>query len=381
MKRRVVILTEIIAPYRIAVFNALAERPEIDLHVLFLSETDPSLRQWSIYEDEIRFSYRVLPHWRKRIGRYNVLLNRGVTTTLNQISPDAIVCGGYSYVSSWRAAAWARDHGVPLFLWSESTAKDIRNDRRTVEFLKSKFLNRCSAFVVPGKSAFAYLCDLGVMQRSIFTAPNAVDTELFSRMAQAVNGAQVRQRWALPDRFFLYVGRLVIEKGIFELLEAYARLDRELRSKVGLVFVGDGSAKSELLRRIAVIRTGSIHCMGFMQREYLADLYATAEALVLPTYTDTWGLVINEAMSCSLPIITSTVAGAAEDLVQDGWNGLLIPPKDIKALSSALCLLAQRPELREQMRLRSAQRIAAYSPGNWASGLVQALETVCTSAT
>ena len=65
---RLAIFTEIIAPYRIPVFNALAALPELDLHVFFLSETDPSLRQWRVYKDEISFSYDVLPAWRQRLA-------------------------------------------------------------------------------------------------------------------------------------------------------------------------------------------------------------------------------------------------------------------------------------------------------------------------
>ena len=76
MKRRLVILTEIISPYRIPLFNILAQHAEVDLHVIFLAETDPTLRQWQVYKDEIQFSYQVLPSWRRRLGRYNILLNR-----------------------------------------------------------------------------------------------------------------------------------------------------------------------------------------------------------------------------------------------------------------------------------------------------------------
>ena len=63
MSRRVVIITELIAPYRIPVFNALARRKGIDLHVIFLSENDCTQRQWRVYGDEIRFSYQVLSSW------------------------------------------------------------------------------------------------------------------------------------------------------------------------------------------------------------------------------------------------------------------------------------------------------------------------------
>ena len=377
MKRRLVILTEIIAPYRIPVFNALAAQPEIDLHVIFLSETDRSLRQWPVYKEEISFSHEVLPHWRRRIGKYNLLLNVGVTASLDRIRPQAIVCGGYSYISSWNAAVWARRNGVPLLLWSESTANDCRKARGIVELLKSCFLGCCRAFVVPGKSSFTYLCQLGVPPQSIFTAPNAVDVDFFAGVAQEVNASDLRDRLELPERFFLYVGRLVIEKGIFELLRAYAKLDAEIRARIGLVLVGDGPARTELLDLIATERLTSVHCVGFLHREQLGKLYAIAEALVLPTHSDPWGLVVNEAMSCGLPVVTTSVAGCAADLVIDGWNGYIVPPRDVNGLSTALYRLARQPEFKEQMGLRSAQRIRSYSPQTWAAGLVEAVDFVC----
>jgi len=124
MSRRVVIITEIIAPYRIPVFNALARQDGIHLHVIFLSRTDASMRQWRVYEDEIKFSYEVLPSWRKRIGKYNLLLNQNVVTALRNAGPDVIVCGGYNYLASWQAMHWANRNGVQFLLWSESTARD-----------------------------------------------------------------------------------------------------------------------------------------------------------------------------------------------------------------------------------------------------------------
>ena len=82
MSWRLVILSEIIAPYRIPVFNALARHEGIDLHVIFLAESDPELRDWLVYKDEIHFSYQVLPSWRQRFAGHNLLLNRGLKAAL-----------------------------------------------------------------------------------------------------------------------------------------------------------------------------------------------------------------------------------------------------------------------------------------------------------
>lgn len=376
---KLVIVTEIIAPYRIPVFNALALRREIDLRVIFLAENDPSLRQWRVYKDEIKFSYEVLPSWRRRFGRHNVLINRGVLSALNKIRPNVLLCGGYNYLASWESAFWARVHRVPLLLWSESTALDRRRGHRLVEFMKARFLSLCRAFVVPGRSSLQYLKDLGIRDQRIFTAPNAVDTRLFAALAEQASRDefQVRARHSLPLRYFLYVGRWVRAKGVFDLVQAYAQLDDEVRAKVGLVFVGDGADRSELIERALRITPGTIQFPGFVHREGLAELYALADALIFPTHSDPWGLVVNEAMSCGLPVIVTRVAGCMADLVQDGWNGFVVPPGNPSQLAAAMARLAGDSELRMEMGSRSKDRVRAYSPAAWAEGLVKAVESTC----
>jgi glycosyltransferase involved in cell wall biosynthesis len=376
---KLAIITEIIAPYRIPVFNALAKRKELDLHVIFLSENDPSLRQWRVYKEEIEFQYDVLPSWRRGVGKYHFLLNRGVFKALNRIKPDVVLCGGYNYLASWQAASWARSHHLPVLLWSESTASDKRSENSFVEFLKSRFLHLCKLFVVPGRASLDYLKGFGILSDRIFTVPNAVDTDLFSRMAEETRNReqQTRSELSLPSRYFLFVGRLVRAKGVFDLLQAYEQMDPEVRREVGLVLVGDGGDRFELIEQGRRIHPGTIQFVGFVDRDGLPAFYALADALVLPTRSDPWGLVVNEAMSCSLPVIVTNVAGCAPDLVLDGWNGLTVDPQDISKLSSAMSMLATDSTLRAKMGARSRQRIESYSPGAWAEGIVEATRAAC----
>jgi glycosyltransferase involved in cell wall biosynthesis len=374
MSRRVVIVTEIIAPYRIPVFNALARHRDIDLHVIFLAENDPTQRQWLVYKNEIYFSYDVLPSWRRRIGGQCVLLNWGAEVALRRAAPDFIVCGGYNYIASWQCMSWARRNRVPFALWSESTARDLRSGHAWIETLKMKFLRRCDAFVVPGQSSAQYLRSYGAPEELIFTAPNAVDTRFFARRAEAVrqNAVHYRRTLGLPARFFLFAGRLVLEKGTIDLLRAYASLPAGLRDEVGLVFVGDGPALSELRRRAVGIQPGAICFTGFAHREQLAAYYALADALVFPTHTDPWGLVVNEALACGLPVISSAAAGCTEDLVEDGWNGRVVAAGDIQPLVFAMTELACNPALRSLMAFRGRERIQQFSPEAWAAGMADA---------
>lgn len=380
MRRRLVILTEIISPYRIPLFNALARESSIDLHVIFLAETDPGLRQWQIYREEIRFSFDVLRSWRRRVGNCNLLLNFGLAGALNDTEPDLVLCGGYNYLASWQALSWARTRGLPFLLWSESNLQDIRRGRALVELLKQEFLRQCTAFVVPGQSAREYLRSPQVGSRRIdeahiFIAPNAVDNDLFrsAALTSRQDAASRRAALALPDRYFLFAGRLVAEKGVFDLLSAYAKLDERVRRQIGLIFTGDGASRAELERQAASISPGMIRFAGFVQRDQLAAYYALAEMLILPTYSDPWGLVVNEAMACSLPVIVSDVAGCAADLVMDGWNGLRVRPGDVASIAAAMAKIAGNPELRTRMSGNSAERISHYSPAEWVRGIVNAV--------
>jgi glycosyltransferase involved in cell wall biosynthesis len=374
MSLKLIIVTEIIAPYRTPVFNALARYPEIDLHVIFLAEGDPLLREWRVYKEEIQFSYQVLPSWRQRVAGQKLLLNRGLGEALRGAAPDVILCGGYNYPAAWQALRWAAKNHVPFMAWVESTEEDFRNRRPAIEYLKKRFMRGCNAFVVPGKSSFRYVMNYGAKEDDIFVAPNAVDTEFFAVKAGEAReeSAIHREALKLPARFFLFVGRLVREKGVFDLLEAYGRLTPEIRAGIGMVWIGDGVARAELTQQSSEIKPGEVQFTGFVQREELAPYYALAEAFVFPSQSDPWGLVVNEAMACGLPVISSEAAGCTADLVEDGWNGRVVRRGDITQLTLAMEELARDALMRTRMGIHSKERILNYSPEACAAGIVEA---------
>ncbi|HEY7353957.1 MAG TPA: glycosyltransferase family 4 protein [Terriglobales bacterium] len=377
---KLLLLTEIIAPYRIPVFNALAQEPQIDLHVIFLAETDPASRQWHVYKSEIQFGYEVLPSWRTKLGSYKVLLNHRLSQAFDRAAPDVVLCGGYNYLASWQAQRWAKRRKSPFLLWSESTTADQRSLNFVIESLKKSFFSRCDGFVVPGTSAKKYAQQMGAPADSIFVAPNAVDNALFSFNAAAARGDdQLRESLGLPPRYFLYVGRLVKSKGVFELLQAYASLSEDLRSEIGLVIVGDGPVRAELQTFASTVSTGTVHFSGFVHREKLAACYALAECFVFPTHTDTWGLVVNEALACGLPVICSTVAGCAADLVTEK-NGATVAPHRASDLARVMQEIANSPDLRRRMSLQSQEIIQNYSPERCALGIAEAALAMCRSS-
>ena len=277
---------------------------------------------------------------------------------------------------------WAKNHQAELILWSESNRHDARSGFGWVESLKTYFLSRCDRFVVPGKASCEYLQSLGSGERGISFAPNAVDNDWFHTQADNLRGrsSEFRARLALPPRFLLFVGRLIPEKGVFDLLEAYSRLAIAMRSEVGLVFAGDGPSKAELKRRAQCV-PGQISFPGFLHREDLAGLYALAEALILPTHSDTWGLVVNEAMAAGLPVIASDAVGCVPDLVHPGKNGAVFPVGSIpdlrRLLREIICL---PPEARAELGRRSREIVQAATFERVVDACIHALRLAATSA-
>jgi len=381
VKQRLAVLTEIIAPYRVAVFNALAARGDVDLHVVFLSETDPTLRDWAVERDRIRFSYQVLRSWRVRAGRYHELLTAGVGRALTEWGPDVVVCGGYNYVASWTSQAWAVRRRLPFVLWCESTGRDRRRALPPVELVKRRFIRRCRGFVVPGRASREYLQALGAADRPIAVAPNAVDVERFRQGAAVArrDADAVRAALGLPRRYFVSVGRIVPSKGVFATLDSYGSLNDRLREQVGLVFVGEGPARGDLAERASRVVPGTVRWAGFVQPPDLPAYYALADALVFPTTSDPWGLVVNEAMACGLPVIASDVAGCVPDLVRDGWNGFVVAPDDRAGLSRAMATLGGDAELARRMGARSATLVREYEPARCAAGLAEAARLVASA--
>jgi glycosyltransferase involved in cell wall biosynthesis len=208
----------------------------------------------------------------------------------------------------------------------------------------------------------------------ISTAPNAVANMIFESRAHEfrAQAALERQSRTLPPRYLLFVGRLVPEKGIDDLMHAYEALDGSLKSELSLVIVGDGPLRRDLKSRAAQLARGSVKIAGFVQRDELAAYYAFAEMFVFPTYTDTWGLVVNEAMACGLPVIASSAAGCVADLVLDGWNGRVVNRGRVPELAAAISQLAKDPELRTMMGCRSREIISRYSPECCAAGMALA---------
>ena len=265
----------------------------------------------------------------------------------------AVIAGLGGRVALPGSYAAARARGIPFVLWTSLWAHP-RTPAHALSFLPTRWLyRRADAVVTYGPHVTRYVEDHR-SRGNVFEAAQASELPRAERAKH--NGFRL-----------LFVGRLEREKGLDVLLDAWRRAEVD----------------GELL----VAGTGSLDApgatlLGQVPREELPALYASADALVLPsvrtaTFLEPWGLVVNEAMGQGTPVIASDAVGAvAGGLVRDGRNGLVVPAGDAEALATRIRVLARNPELRERLGIAAAEDVAAFSAEAWVEGMRSALRAV-----
>lgn len=355
---RFALLGEIPAPFRIPLFNAVADR--LQFRALFLARTDPRRAHYELHEDEWRFEGRVLPGRELQVGGRWVVLSRGLRRELSRFRPDVVGVGGWNQPAFWQALAWCKVRRRPLVVWVESTARDARSEAAPLELAKRAMIRSAAGFIVPGRAAAEYIESLDVPARKVVVAPNAVDTEIFNSAAHDRQGRK--------GCTFLYVGRLDPEKGLDILLRAFERVPGKL------VLVGSGAQES----RLQSLASDRVRFAGPVGRDALVPLYAEADVFVLPSLSEPWGMVLNEAAAAGLPLVATEGVGAAHDLIEDGVNGFRVPGGDEQALAEAMRRLAEETDFRGAAGARSRELSRHFTPEAWAgavAGLVGRLAT------
>lgn len=181
--------------------------------------------------------------------------------------------------------------------------------------------------------------------------------------------AAVRQRYRLPERFVLALGVRRPHKNLAGLVEAFARLDAALAetpgtsagSRVDLVLTGEPHARYDDEVPAAVARLGlaeRIHSTGHVPDSDLPALYSLAEAFVLPSLLEGFGLPVLEAMSCGAPVVAANTSSLPEVV---GSAGLLADPRDPAELARALARVIGDPALRRELRERGLARASEFS--------------------
>jgi len=222
--------------------------------------------------------------------------------------------------------------------------------RSTVSAYIARFHGRALRTYTPSQMARADLLELGLQDVEVWG--RAVDTKVF---APSRFDSDIRRLYGWEGKFIvLHVGRLAAEKGVHRILDAF-RIARELlpAGSLQLVIAGGGPEEPELRRSAPP----DVSFLGILDRSRgLPQVYASADAFVFTSLTETLGLVVLEAMASGLPVI-ATAAGGVADHLRHEENGLAYPAGDVTAMARAIVRLCINRKLRDDLA-RGARRTA-----------------------
>ncbi len=376
-------------PYFCKFFQRLAAHPEIDLTVYFYSDVgrdgklDPGYQiplDWDV-EMWSGFRYRVPPNrslW-PDLSRPLGTFHPELLAELSPRSYDMVVMQRWWSLTTWLALPILLLRRIPILMYSDKSTfdwgKGLRRSLRN-RLLRGLF-RRTRAFLTVGRRNAEFYRSLGVPDVKMFPTPLAVDNEFFcaERRRLLPERNSLRGERGIPEDavVILTLGRLVPLKGVDHLISAFARL-RD--NRVHLLIAGDGPLRKELEALVRTRNTTGVHFAGFQNYSQIPACYAVSDVFVLPSYRESWGVVINEAMNFALPVVASRDGGAVGDLVENGANGLLFDYGDVKQLADHLEFLVTHPEERRRMGEESARRVADWNFDQGVEGFFSALRFV-----
>lgn len=279
------------------------------------------------------------------------------TTVLDQLQPDAIAIAGWGSPDARACLSWCKKNDAEAIVMSETREVDGQRSWWK-ELVKKRLVSQFDAGLVGARSHRDYLVKLGMPAGEIQFGYNVVDNHYFTtetdRLRQEDASLTLRP-------YFLASNRFIERKNLNRLVSAYAEATSHTASIAkgwDLCLLGDGPLMSQLktqatnagltVAEVAPWETRpedrgepTVFFPGFRQIEELPRFYAHAGCFVHPALEEPWGLVINEAMACCLPILSSSNVGAAEELVIDGFNGWKFDPKSSASIANSIIKVTQ----------------------------------------
>jgi glycosyltransferase involved in cell wall biosynthesis len=375
---RVVYWNNIPSPYTVDRLNAVARRGTIELEVWFTSRTHRD-RSWAVDETAWEFPHRYLPgaslprplDTRQIEVRFPVGLLDQRLDLLVSLYAEPV------YLAGWMLARARRIRTAFRVLPTYETW--VRR-HRAKEAAKRHAFSRVDGVKVPGADGAAYARMYGVPEDRIHFVTQSIDVDRFraARERWRPQRAAVRADLGVDGCVFVYVGRLIDEKGLPTLLEAYETVMRGPR-RVSLLLVGDGRDEQRY-RRLCIDRgLQDVQFAGFVQPASVPKMYSAADVFVFPTLGDPHGLVVEEALASSLPVISTSAAGDIRSRIPEGEAGFVVPPADAFALARRMVQLADDHELRERLKASAPLTVARRTHEQYAEDFEQFVDSVLRS--
>lgn len=362
LRRRVALVTNIPAPYRIPVYEALAVQPDVHLRVFYCSGREPD-REWELKHSG--FEHEFLRDSFITVGTRFIHFNPDVWAGLSEFKPDVVITTGFN-PTHIIAFVYAKMYGLPHIAMTDGTLTSEGKLTVLHRFARRVVYAGSRAFVGASQGSFDLYASYGIRSDRMFKSHLCADNERYAQV-------QTEKKFD-----FLFCGRFVdVKNPLFALQVAHTAAKR-LGRRVTVAMAGSGpllAAAQEAAR--AMQDDVQAHFPGFVQQDQLPALYGGSKVFLFPTSWDPWGVVSNEACAAGVPTLITPEAGSANELIADGVTGYVLGLNVVR-WAQAACQLLTQPELYARMSAAARERVQPYTFRNAASGLAQAVQFALT---
>jgi len=378
--------------YHAPVYRRLQQSFQIPVTAIYGSDfsvsgyTDQEFRARFAWDSDLLAGYNAV--FLTRTSGGEGLTTEGVRTvgleeTLRTISPEAALIVGYRPRFHQEAFHRARRAGLPILFRGETTDHAARRSALKA-WVRDRalrwFYSRCDGLLYVGKRSCEHFLRLGCAEHKLFFSPYCVDTQVFRcDDGDRTTLRQVtRQRLGVLDsqRLLLFSGKLSPRKGPELLVRAVKEFPTSIRKSVVIGYVGSGELRGPLEALAQATPAVIAKFVGFQNQTQLSSYYHAADVLVLPSlHSETWGLVVNEALHHGVPCVVSDAVGCAPDLIEPGATGELFQAGSIQDLGAALrraMTLIGRSDVRQACR----EKVSGYTVDKAAEGIAKAYRSV-----
>lgn len=377
-RRRVAWIATHPIQYQVPVFKCLAQFPELEFTVLYLSPHmmgpgyDPGFGRSMAWDVPLLEGYDwvLLSDRRPDFSRFTGIRAPLLWPKKAARAYDVSIASGWNYLGFWQALGRARAQGTICGVLSESTLTDVPRVawREKAKTYMLRALAGGGFALATGTRSREYLRHLGFPDDRLFLYPYCVDDSLFRACETERAELRSASRRSLgldgETMVFIFAGKLVSKKNPVGALEAYLGVP----GKKHLLVVGDGELR-DVMERLAAARQ-DVTFLGFRNQTEMRGLYAAADILILPSVTaETWGLVVNEAMAMGCGVIVSDAVGSADDLVAGKGTGAVVPAGDLESLRHAMAAAVGERERTESWKRRAVEVVAPWTPIRAAEGV------------
>ncbi len=350
----VLYITNIPSPYRVDFFNQLGEK--VKLTVCFECVKAKNREQSWLNSQNMTYDTIVLNgvNYREDSSFSFDIINH-----INKHRNSVIILANYTSPSCIMAILYMKIKRIPFVITADGGF--VKNDKWLVRKIKTNLMSAATYWIVSSKKTQEYECYYVAMKERVFIVPftSQKKSDILDKPISTDYKYNLKKKLGIPTEKInlLFVGQIIERKGI----DILNRIAEEISEDYCVMVAGGTRENYETTFNSQP--NNKVSFLGFLGKEKLKEYYQAADIFIFPTREDIWGLVVNEAMSYGLPVITTEACIAGTELIRNGSNGYLVETENIEAYIHAINLLGSS-RLREKIGKNALETIKDYTIEN-----------------